>query len=138
MLSGRESRRIALKRLLRDEIYSMLFCSAEDRSYVIEAAISSRDITKSMVRVKSSNVWSYNINIKDNSSKTGDVYVQFKGDKGGPGDIYVYYDVPIIIYRKWHSAPSKGHFFWKNIRNKFKYSKLTGDKRAKLKNGVNH
>lgn len=138
MLSGRESRRITLKRLLRDEIYSMLFCSAEDRSYVIEAAISSRDITKSMVRVKSSNVWSYNINIKDNSSKTGDVYVQFKGDKGGPGDIYVYYDVPIIIYRKWHSAPSKGHFFWKNIRNKFKYSKLTGDKRAKLKNGVNH
>ena len=91
-----------------------------------------------IVRVKSSNVWGYNINIRDRHDKTGDVYVQFKADKtGGPGDIYVLYDVPISLYRKWVTAPSKGHFYYVNLRNNFKYSKLTGDKRGKLPNAVN-
>ncbi len=112
------------------------YCSVDDRS-VIMAAVSSRDITKNMVRVKSSNVWAYNINIKDNKSKTGDVYVQFKGKRGGPGDIYVYYDVPVKIYQKWHSATSVGHFFWQYIRGKYTFAKLTGDKRTKQKGGVN-
>lgn len=108
-----------------------------DRREVITAAISSRDITKNMVRVKSSNIWAYNINVKGNQDRVGDVYVQFKGRKGGPGDVYVFYDVPTKIYQKWHTSPSKGHFFWQYIRGKYVFSKLTGDKRTKQKGGVN-
>lgn len=51
------------------------------------------------------------MNIKDRKSKVGDLLVQFKDTQGGPGDIYIYYDVPIIVYRRWQSAPSKGHYF---------------------------
>lgn len=107
----------------------------EQRS--VMAGTSTKDISKQMVRVKSSNVWSYALNVKDKHNKFGDLYVQFKATQGGPGDIYIYYDVPITIYRRWQSAPSKGHFFWQYIRNYYKYSKLTGDKRGKLKNAVN-
>jgi hypothetical protein len=62
--------------------------------------------------------------------------VQFKGNNGGPGDIYIYYDVPNKIWRQFVAAPSKGAYFWRYIRNTFTYAKLTGDKRTKLKNGV--
>ena len=106
-----------------------------DRASIFAA--SSRDISKSMVRVKSSNIWSYTINIKDAKQKVGDVYVQFKSQNGGPQDVYVYYDVPIALWRKWITAPSKGHFFWQFIRNNFLYRKLTGDKRTHLRNGLN-
>lgn len=119
------------------EIEEIFFCSITDRDAIL-ASISSRDITKSMVRTKSSNIWSYAINVKDTEKDIGDVYVQFKGPRGGPGDIYVLYDVPTRLYRKWMSAPSKGHFYWKYFRNNFRYSKLTGDKRGKLKNAVNN
>ena len=119
------------------EIFSILFCESSDRQYVIEAAISTKDITNNLVRVKSSNVWSYGINIRNNGDRTGDVYAQFKDKNGGPGNIYVYYDVPIEVYRRWVTAPSKGHYFWLYIRNNYQYAKLTGDKRTKLRNGVN-
>ena len=99
---------------------------------------SSREITKNLVRVASSNVWAYGVEIKDKDSKVGDVYVQFKGKNGGPEHIYKYYDVPITLWRKFISAPSKGHFVWKYLRNNFHYSKLTGDKRGVLKNAINH
>lgn len=111
--------------------------NTEYRHHIIECASNSKDITKDMVRVRSSNVWAYNIDIKHYGDKTGDVVVQFKGPNGGPGDIYMYFDVPVLLYRKWHTAPSKGHFFWEYIRNNYKYRKLTGDKRGKLKNAVN-
>lgn len=130
------------------EIEAMYLCSTSARGAIaasiasnklaIFAGISSKDITKSMVRVKSSNVWSYTINIRNRGDKVGDVYVQFKGDRGGPGDVYVLYDVPVNVYRKWVSAPSKGHFYWQYLRNNYKYSKLTGDKRGKLPNAVNY
>ena len=103
----------------------------------VMAAINTRNLAQNIVRVKSSNVWGYTINVKDRKSKFGDVIVQFKGNNGGPGDIYIYYDVPVLTYRRWHSAPSKGHYFWVYIRNNFRYSKLTGDKRGKLHNAVN-
>lgn len=103
----------------------------------IKAGISSKEITKNMVKVKSSNIWAYCIDIKRSTDKTGNVYVQFKGANGGPDDIYCYFDVPIIIYRRWLGAPSKGHFFWEYIRGKFNFAKLTGDKRTKQKGGVN-
>lgn len=118
-------------------ISNSLITNITNRSDVITAAISTKNLTKDMIRVKSSNVWAYTINVKDRKSKFGDVLVQFKGAEGGPGDIYIYYDVPVLTYRRWHSAPSKGHYFWQYIRNYFKYSKLTGDKRGKLHNAIN-
>ena len=133
-----------MKILLRDDIPEVLdicMCSSEHRDMlmndIITASITARDITKNLVRVRSSNVWSYGIDIKRSGDNTGDVYAQFKDKNGGPGDIYIYYDVPVKLYRKWVSAPSKGHYFHKFIRNNFKYSKLTGDRKGKLKNAVN-
>lgn len=118
------------------EIFSSVFL--DSKSHPIFAAISSRDVSKNMVRVKSSNIWSYCIDIKNRGDKFGTVYVQFKGKEGGPnGGLYRYYDVPIKLWRQWIGANSKGHFFWKNIRNAFKYSKLDGDRRGKLPNAVN-
>lgn len=118
---------------------TLLFdCSNSVKQSIITAAINTRDITKNMVRVKSSNIWSYGINIRKNGDAVGDVLAQFKGKNGGPDDIYIYYDVPVRLYRRWHTASSKGHFFWQYIRNNYKYSKLTGDKKGKLKNAINH
>lgn len=90
-----------------------------------------------MVRVKSSNIWAYNLNVKNKNDQVGDLYIQFKGPRGGPEDVYVLYDVPVRLYRRLVTAPSKGHFYWQYLRNNFKYSKLTGDKRGKLRNAVN-
>lgn len=130
-------------------IESVFFCSTYDRSDIIAsiqsesepilASISSKDITRSMIRVKSSNVWSYAINVKSKKDPVGDVYVQFKGNHGGPGDVYVYYNVPVRTWRKILSTPSKGHAVWQFLRNNpAGYSKLTGDKRGKLRNAINH
>lgn len=110
--------------------------SCKDRKAVM-AAVNTKNLAKDMVRVRSSNVWSYGLNIKDRKDKTGDLLVQFKNKNGGAGDVYMYYDVPTMVYRRWQSAPSKGHYFWVYIRNHFKYSKLTGDKHGKLKNAIN-
>lgn len=99
---------------------------------------SPREITKNLIRVKSSNVWSYGIEIKDDKGQVGDVYVQFKGPNGGPGDVYRYYDVPIRVWRQCVSSTSKGHAVWKYLRNNVYYSKLTGDKRGKLPNAINN
>lgn len=128
-----------MKRLLKYnfDAAKIVFCDSSCRKEIIKASITTRDIAQHIVRVRSSNVWGYNINIRKNGDRTGDVYVQFKGNQGGPGDIYVYYDVPVSVYRKWVVAPSKGHFFWANLRNNFKYSKLTGDRRGKLANAIN-
>lgn len=96
-----------------------------------------RDITRNLVRVKSSNVWAYGVEVSNQNPKIGDVYVQFKGRNGGPEHIYVYYEVPLSLWRKFISSPSKGHFVYKYLRNNFMYSKLTGDKRGKLANAIN-
>ena len=127
-----------MKILIRPlEISDVVFCSTEYRQQIL-ASISSRDITKSMVRVKSSNIWAYNLNVKDAKRQVGDLYIQFKGPHGGSdGGVYVYYDVPVRLYRRLVAAPSKGHFFHQYLRNNFKYSKLTGDKKGKLRNAVN-
>ena len=116
-------------------VQGMTFVTGKRRK--IFASMSAREITKNMVRVKSSNIWSYGINLRRTQDKTGDVYVQFKNSNGGAGDIYVYYEVPIVIYRRWLGASSKGHFFHQYIRNNYVFAKLTGDKRTKLKGGVN-
>lgn len=99
-------------------------------------ADSSRKNTANLVRTQSSNLWAYAIDIKEYGDKTGTVYIQFKSKNGGPGDIYAYYDVPIQVYKGLVTAPSKGHYFWKNLRFDYTYAKLTGDKRTKLSWGV--
>lgn len=93
-----------------------------------------KDFVKKLLRVKSSNIWSYAFQPKDYNK--GDMLIQFKGQNGGPDDIYIYYDVPSKLWQKFVAAPSKGHFMWQHIRNVFKYAKLTGDKRTKLPNGI--
>jgi len=93
-----------------------------------------QDFVKKLSRVKSSNVWSYAFQPKDD--KIGDMLMQFKSKNGGPGDIYIYYDVPSKIWQRLVAAPSKGHAFWELIRNVFTYAKLTGDKRTHLPNGI--
>ena len=99
-------------------------------------AASTRKNAKQLVRTDSSNIWAYAIDVKEYGDETGTVYIQFKGKTGGPGELYCYYDVPVDIYRKLVTAPSKGHFFWKNIRGKYYYSKLTGDKKTKMPMGI--
>ena len=96
--------------------------------------MTTKDFIKKLIRVKSSNMWSYAFQPKDYNK--GDMLIQFKGANGGPDDIYIYYDVPTKIWQKFVAAPSKGHFMWQYIRNVFKYAKLTGDKRTKLPNGI--
>lgn len=96
--------------------------------------ISTKDFIKKLIRVKSSNLWSYAFQPKDYNK--GDMLIQFKGANGGPDDIYIYYDIPTKIWQKFVASPSKGHFFWQYIRNVAKYAKLTGDKRTKLPNGI--
>ena len=93
-----------------------------------------QDFVKKLARVKSSNVWSYAFQPKD--EKSGDMLMQFKRKDGGPGDIYIYYNVPNKIWQRLVASPSKGHAFWALIRNVFTYAKLTGDKRTYLPNGI--
>lgn len=96
--------------------------------------MTTRDFVDKLMRVKSSNVWAYAFNPKN--EQVGDMLMQFKGRNGGPGDIYIYYDVPNKVWQRLVAAPSKGHQFWETIRNKYTYAKLTGDKRTKLANGI--
>ena len=60
--------------------------SCKDRKAVM-AAVNTKNLAKDMVRVRSSNVWSYGLNIKDRKDKTGDLLVQFKNKNGGAGDV---------------------------------------------------
>lgn len=119
------------------EIYSAYLIDCTYRQEVIKCSISSRELTKNLVRVKSSNLWGIAMNVKDKKDKTGDMIIQFKGKNGGPDGIYMYFDVPIMVYRRFQSASSKGHYFWQYIRNNYRYRKLTGDRRGKLPNAIN-
>lgn len=95
-----------------------------------------KDFAKQLKQVNSSNIWAYAFQPKD--MNLGDMLVQFKGRRGGPGDIYIYYNVPNKLWHRFYLADSKGHFFWEHIRNnvKIRYAKLTGDKRTKLPHGI--
>ena len=93
-----------------------------------------QDFVTKLAKVKSSNVWAYAFQPKD--KYVGDMLMQFKGKQGGPGDIYIYYNVPNKIWQRLVAAPSKGHFMWEYIRNIYTYAKLTGDKRTHLPNGI--
>ena len=122
-------------------MYSILeniaFTSTSDRKSVL-AAINTKNLADNLVRCKSSNVWAYGMNIKDKKDKTGDLLMQFKDKNGGPSDLYIYFDVPVTVYRRLQSAPSVGRFFWQYIRNVYSYSKLSGNKRGVLPNAINN
>jgi hypothetical protein len=104
----------------------------------ITAAINTKNLAQNLVRVRSSNVWAIGFNVRKKGDKTGDLIMQFKDKNGGGGHLYIFYNVPIIVYRRMQSAPSIGHFFWVNVRNNFTYSKLTGSKRGVLPNAINN
>ena len=121
-----------------EAIFESCYLKFNDENETILAAVSTRELTKNMVRVRSSNLWSVGININSRKDKFGDMFIQFKADKtGGPGDIYQYFDVPVNLYRKFIGSTSLGAFFWIYIRNVFKYRKLTGSKRGVLPNAIN-
>jgi hypothetical protein len=40
------------------------------------------------------------------------------------GHIYEYYDVPKFVVESLGNAPSKGHYFYYNIRKSFKYQRI--------------
>lgn len=107
-----------------------------DRTSVM-SAINTRDLMKQLTRCRSSNLWAYGMNVRQAGDNTGDVVIQFKGANGGPDSAYIYYDVPVRVYRQLISAPSKGHYFHKYIRNNYQYDKL-GDRgwRGKLPNAI--
>ena len=124
--------------LALDEIIDRVDVTASTKLQTVTFifAASAKQIAKNMVRVKSSNVWSYTMDVKSNKDNTGTLYIQYKNKNGGPGDVYCYYNVPVRLWRRFISAPSKGHFVWEFIRNSFLYAKLTGDKKTHLKNGI--
>lgn len=104
----------------------------------ITAAINTKNLAQNLVRVRSSNVWAIGFNVKNKGDKTGDLVMQFKDKNGGAGPLYIYFDVPVVVYRRMQSQPSVGHFFWLNIRNNYSYSKLSGDRIGKLPNAINN
>lgn len=120
-----------------DKVLKKLGCDLMSRQTVF-AAVNTKQLTADIVRCRSSNVWGYKFNVKSPKDKFGDLIMQFKGTQGGPGDLYIYYSVPIQVYRRMQSAPSVGHYFWVYVRNNYKYSKLTGNKHGVLPNAINH
>lgn len=104
----------------------------------IMAAINTKNLAQNLIRVRSSNVWAIGFNVRNQGDNVGDLIIQFKGKNGGGSDVYIYYDVPIKVYRRFLNVPSKGHFVWTDIRNNYKYSRLTGTKRGVLPNAINN
>lgn len=99
----------------------------ENKRPITAATINTGNIADYITPVQSSNIYGYYMDIRDYGDSTGTLYVQFLKN-GMPGDIYAYYDVPVQIGRKMASTSSKGHYFWKYIRDKYQTAKLTGDK----------
>ena len=128
-------KRVIISSVCKYQLYDSIISNLSYEA--VQAAMNTKDASKNLTRVRSSNIWSIGIDIKDRKDKTGNVIAQFKNPYGGPGDIYIYYDVPIVVYRKWITAPSKGHYFWQYIRNVYPYSKLTGNRKGKLRNAIN-
>ena len=63
---------------------------------------------------------SSNIKSVSYDSDTKDMTTVFKGDSK-----YVYRDIPSDTYKKFTESNSAGKFFYSNIKNHYKYSKLT-------------
>lgn len=128
----------ASKQFHDDVFQNIYMIDPQDMLTPVASAISTKNLSKNLVRTKSSNIWSYGMDVTDKNMRFGNVIVQFKGKNGGPtGGTYIYYDVPTKLWQRWLGAASKGAFFWRYIRNVFKYSKLDGNKRGVLPNAIN-
>lgn len=81
-------------------------------------------LTGRMVMVTSSNVHSIGFAIDPNSGfpmgTKGSLFVRFLGghgkERGGPGPMYEYFDVPVMVFKSFLRAQSKGKFLWDEIR----------------------
>lgn len=104
----------------------------------IMAAINTKNLAQNLVRVRSSNVWAIGFNVRKAGDNVGDLIIQFKNKNGGAGPVYIYYDVNVKVYRRFINSTSKGHFVWTDIRNNYKYSRLTENKRGVLPNAINN
>lgn len=62
---------------------------------------------------------SSNIKSVSYDSDTKDMTIVFKGDSK-----YVYRDISSDVYKKFTESNSAGKFFYSNIKNHYKYSKL--------------
>lgn len=127
-----------MKRLIFIDIQLIEFLDDSSCKYIVQCAKerkSTKELVQDLNRVRSSNLYSMGFDVKDD--RRGNLLIQFQNRFGSPGDIYIYYDVPINVYRRFVGASSKGHFFWRFIRNVYKYSKLTGSKRGVLPNAIN-
>lgn len=120
------------------DIISFVEMSQEE----ITAAINTRDLTRDLVRVQSSNVYKIGFHAKKYEDRDGTLFIQFlgkdnRGFRTGPGPLYCYYEVPKKVYRGLVGASSKGAYVWRYIRNVYSYSRLDGSKRGVLPNAVN-
>lgn len=81
---------------------------------------SSTDVLYDLVflKPKSSSIYAYSM--RNNTEMPGmcTMYIQFKVN-GKAVDIYSYKNVPISVYTGLCIAPSKGQYFYQNIRNQF-------------------
>ena len=73
------------------------------------------------VPVESSNIESIGYD-----EETKELVVEFKG-----GQLYLYENVPPLIYKKFLEAESKGRFFGANIKQVFGYRKVEEEKKEK-------
>ena len=57
-------------KIIVSKVPQIVFCELFDSNHrdIVTASISARDITKNMVRCKSSNIWSYALNVKSNKN----------------------------------------------------------------------
>jgi hypothetical protein len=44
------------------------------------------------------------------------------------GDVYAYFEVPAQVHADFRAARSKGGFFARRVRSKYRYQKVGGDK----------
>lgn len=67
-----------------------------------------------MIYVDSSNIEAIGYD-----AEAGELHVQFHGSGR-----YVYSNVPLEVFEQFQSAPSKGSFLNREIKNRFQYSQL--------------
>lgn len=55
---------------------------------------------------------------------TKQLFVEFKGYKGGPTSVYVYYQVPSEVAQDMFRSSSMGKFVHYQLKNKYEYRRL--------------
>ena len=63
------------------EIFANTTIISKNDRVAVMAAINTKNMSQDLVRVRSSNLWSYGLNIKNRKDKTGDILIQFKNSR---------------------------------------------------------